>query len=373
MEITGPTAFPLFDAYPRLRESLARVVLARLPTPVRRMENIEGALNCGARIYVKRDDLTAELYGGNKVRKLEFLLGKALRDKRTTVITFGAAGSNHALATAIYAKQLGLRSISMLVPQPNARYVRRNLLMSHRAGAELHHCEGEPGVVASALYKLARRAAQDGQLPQVIKPGGTSPLGITGYVNAAFELRRQIEAGDLPEPDVAYVASGTMGTAVGLLLGLKTAGLKTRLAAVRVTDPSFTSAATAHRLFGKTSAFLHKADPAFPATAFPEDAFVLREEFYGKEYALYTEEGMRAVKLAKETEGIALEGTYTGKTFAALLADAASGALRDKTVLFWNTYNSRDFTDEVKDMDYHVLPKSLHRYFEEDVQPLERL
>jgi D-cysteine desulfhydrase len=100
---------------------------------------------------------------------------------------------------------------------------------------------------------------------------------------------------------------------------------------------------------------------------------VLREEFYGKEYALYTEEGMRAVKLAKETEGIALEGTYTGKTFAALLADAASGALRDKTVLFWNTYNSRDFTDDVKDMDYHILPKSLHRYFEEDVQPLERL
>jgi len=360
----------LFDAYPRLAGALPRVALAQFPTPVQRMERLEGALDCGARIFVKRDDLSSNVYGGNKPRKLEFLLGKALQDKRRTVLTFGAAGSNHALATAIYARQLGLHPIIMLIPQPNAHSVRKNLLASRTIDAELHYNASMPGVAANTLRVLAGRTLREGRLPMVIAPGGTSPLGVVGYVNAAFELRRQIEAGDLSEPDIVYVAAGTMGTAAGLLLGFQAAGLKSRIVAVRVTDPGLTSLSTARRLFKKTTALLHRAEPGFPRAAFPEQAFQFREEFYGGEYARYTEEGMRAVRLVQDTEGIALEGTYTGKAFAALLADAATA--RGKTVLFWNTYNSRDFTNDVKDIDYHVLPHALHRYFEEDVQPLDR-
>jgi len=365
----------LFERYPRLRDALAHVPLGQWPTPINRLDRLEQdfseALGEG-RLYVKRDDLSATPYGGNKVRKLEFLLGQALRDGRKTVLTFGAAGSNHALATAVYAQQVGLRSISMLVPQPNAQSVRRNLLMSHRVGAELHHCPGMASTAAASVRQLIRLRLRDGAYPQIIPPGGTSPLGMVGFVAGAIELHQQIAQGALPEPDCLYAASGTMGTVVGLLLGLAAAGLRTRVIAVRVTDPMYTSMRKARRYFQATNTLLHEADPAFPLLPFPEDQFELRHDFFGKKYALYTEEGVRAVQRMKETEGIALEATYTGKTLAALLADFESGALRDKTALFWNTYNSHDFSAEIDGLDYEALPAAVHRYFEEDVQPLDR-
>ena len=365
---------PLFEAYPRLREGVPFVALGVLPTPVERMERLEQTLGSemgDGRLYVKRDDLSGQPYGGNKVRKLEFLLGRALREGRKAVLTFGAAGSNHALATAIYAKQLGLGSISMLTPQPNTLSVRRNLLMSHHVGAELHHSPTMKRVGGAALLQLALHRLCDGAFPYVIPPGGSAPTGILGFVNAAFELKQQIADGLLPEPDCLYAASGTMGTVVGLMLGLRAAGLRTRVVAVRVTDERFTSLRKARYLFDKTNAILHRADSSFPHAPFPSDSLQFRNEFYGPGYAVYTEEGLRAVRRIKETEGIRLEGVYTGKTFAAVLADAQAGLLRDQTVLFWNTYNSYDFGAEIEGLDYHVLPRAFHRYFEEEVQALE--
>ncbi len=365
----------LFEAYPKLRENLPHVSLASLPTPVERMERLETAVGEAlgeGQLYVKRDDLSCPRYGGNKVRKLEFLLGKAAQGQPRTVITFGAAGSNHALATAIQCRELGLRPVSMLVGQPNARYVRKNLLMSHRVGTELHHAKGIPSVALSTLWQYARHTLTGGRPPLLVPVGGTSPVGLLGFVDAAFELKHQIEAGELPEPAVLYAASGTMGTVVGLMLGISAAGLRTRVVAVRVTDPQFTSMKKARRLFRGANDLLTKADPGFPRLPFPESEFTFRHEYYGDEYARYTEAGMQAVAEARDEGGIQLEGTYTGKTFAALLDDARSGALKDQTVLFWNTYNSADFSEEIEDMDYHALPKAFHRYFEEDVQPLDR-
>jgi D-cysteine desulfhydrase len=174
------------------------------------------------------------------------------------------------------------------------------------------------------------------------------------------------------KPDYLYAASGTMGTVIGLLLGLKAAGLRTRVMAIRVTDPQYSSIRKAHRLFRAANAVLHKADPTFPLLPFPESDFVFRHEHYGAQYALYTEEGVRAMRYVEDTEGIELEGTYTGKTFAALLADARASVLRDKTVVFWNTQNSRDFTAKIEGVEYCVLPRAFHRYFEQEVQPLDR-
>lgn len=360
----------LFVAYPGLAERLPFRSLGDFPTPVMPLRDLAETIGLGG-LYVKRDDLSAALYGGNKVRKLEFLLGQALRDGRKRVMTFGAAGSNHALATALYARETGLDSISMLIPQPNARYVRRNLLMSHAAGAELHHSGGMVSVVFASLYQYLRHAVRDGRFPMLIPPGGTSPVGMAGFVAAGFELRQQIEVGQLPEPDRLYVASGTMGTVIGLLLGVVAAGLRTRVVAVRVTQPQFTSMRKARRYFRAVNALLHRADASFPEFPFPEDRLEFRHEFYGGEYARYTPEGMRAVSLVHDTQGLKLEGTYTGKTFAAIIADAQSGLLTDKTALFWNTYNSRDFSGAIAGIDYHELPRAFHRYFEQEVQPLD--
>ncbi|MFC2000465.1 pyridoxal-phosphate dependent enzyme, partial [Chloroflexota bacterium] len=109
----------LFEQYPLLQEKLPYMSLGEFPTPVHKLDGLGRELGIG-QLYVKRDDLSGQAYGGNKIRKLEFLLGDALRANADEVVVFGGIGSNHAVATAIYVKQLGLRSISMLVPQPNA-------------------------------------------------------------------------------------------------------------------------------------------------------------------------------------------------------------------------------------------------------------
>src|SRR6185295_20349862 len=156
--------------------------LTERPTPVERLRELERSTGAGA-LYVKRDDLTAHAYGGNKVRKLEFLLAAARACGADSVLTFGAAGSNHALATAIHARALGLRSICMLVAQVNARSVRRNLLASWQAGAELHHYPGEAQLRAAIRYRLLRHESATGKAPYVIAGGGSAPLGVLGFVD----------------------------------------------------------------------------------------------------------------------------------------------------------------------------------------------
>jgi D-cysteine desulfhydrase len=363
--------FPLFDLFPGLRDRLPRVSLAEFPTPVESMRRMAARIGVD-NLYVKCDDITAPLYGGNKVRKLEFLLAEAVRRGCKEVMTFGCAGSNHATATAIYANRLGLRSISMLLPQPNAHSVRTNLLVSHRFGAELNYYESSEDLGKDMPRVLARHTPDGGIEPMAIPAGGSSPLGVAGYVNAALELAAQVRDGLTPRPDLIYVAAGTTGTSVGLKLGFKLAGFRTDVLPVRVTGETFVNAPAIVGLFHDANKLLHETDNAVPLVDFTEAETLIRHDFYGGKYAEYTRESADAVRILRETEGIPLEGTYTGKAFAALSADAAKGALKGKNVLFWNTYNSRDLSGLVAGQDYHDLPKSLHPYFEQDVQPLDK-
>ena len=368
---------PLFEQYPLLGEKLAYVPLCEFPTPVQKLERLGAELGV-SQLYIKRDDLSGKAYGGNKPRKLEFILGNALRSKAKEVITFGGAGSNHALATAIYARQVGLKSISMLMLQPNAQYVRRNLLMSHHCGAELHLCgaglesvRNMPLVYSTTTYQLLRHRLKKGRTPHFISPGGSSPLGVTGFINAALELGRQITSGEMPEPEYIYVACGTMGTAAGLTLGLRAAKLGSRVVSVAVCSKKFADTRAMIKLIDKTNSLLCSLDASFPKFEFSETDVDIRHNYFGKRYALFTDEGMEAVSLIRECEGIKLDGTYTGKALAALKHDAKSGSLRGKAILFWNTLNSKGFSDAISDLDYHDLPRSFHRYFEKEVQPLD--
>lgn len=363
---------PLFEHYPILRDRLPYISLGAFPTPIEKLYRLGGDIGANY-LFIKRDDLSGKVYGGNKIRKLEFLLGHALHTKTKEVLTFGFAGSNHALATAIYAKQAGLKSISMLMPQPNAHYVQHNLLMSYYCGAELYQRRNIQILTVGTIYQLLRHKLKHGYFPQIIPAGGSSPLGAIGYVNAAFELKEQIMEGKIPEPDRIYVALGTMGTAVGLILGLKAANLKSRVISVRVVDEKFANGRKMIKLFRKTNSFLHSLDPSFPKFEFFERDINIRHEFFGGGYAHFTEEGMEAVAHMEKNEGIKLDGTYTGKAFTALVEDAKKQDLRNKVVLFWNTYNSKDFSDIITTVDYRQLPRCFHRYFEEEVQPLDRI
>ncbi|MDD5094377.1 MAG: pyridoxal-phosphate dependent enzyme [Dehalococcoidia bacterium] len=366
---------PLLEQHPALINTLPHIALGEFPTPVQKLDKLGHQIGLD-HLYIKRDDLSGKTYGGNKVRKLEFLLGDALHSGAKEVLTFGAAGSNHALATAVYAQQLGLRSISMLRPQPNAHSVRRNLLMSYHCGADLHLCSpilcDTPLAVLSASYQRLRHRLRSGQFPRVIPMGGSSPLGVLGFVNAALEFKDQVARGEIPEPDYIYVASGSMGTAAGLILGLKAANSKTRVIAVRVTGEKFVNKTGMIELIRKTNSLLCSLASSFPSMDFTEDDVEIRHDFFGESYALYTAEGMQASDRIERAEGIKLEGTYTAKALAALLDNAERQALQNKVVLFWNTYNSRDFSDAIAGIDYHQLPRCFHRYFEEEVQPLDR-
>lgn len=362
---------PLFAAYPKLAERLPYVSLCELPTPMKKLERLGQEMGLD-HLYVKQDDLSGKLYGGNKPRKLEFLLGHALHVKAKCVLTFGPAGSNHALATAIYAQQVGLKSISMLMPQPNAHYVRVNLLMGHYCGAELHQERKILSLRLATVREVLRQKLRYGHSPLLIPVGGSSPLGVIGSVNAAFELKEQIVAGEIPEPDRIYVALGSGGTAVGLLLGVRAAGLKSRVISVRVAGEKWANVSRIGKLFHETNSMLCSLDSSFPEIRFAEKDIDIRHDFLGPGYALFTEQGMEAVTRAENTEGIKLDGTYTGKTFAALIDDVERPDLKDKVVLFWNTYNSRDLSRVIDAVDYRKLPRCFHRYFEEEVQPLER-
>jgi len=361
---------PLFERYPGLKHRLAHISLGTFPTRVEKLERLGQKVGVND-LYVKRDDLSGEVYGGNKVRKLEFILARGLAEGAKEVLTFGYAGSNHATATAVYAEQLGLRSISMLLPQPNAEYVRRNLLLSYCCNAELLENRNVPLLKMATGFHLVRHRLKFGRFPLVIPAGGSSPSGTIGHVNAAFELKCQIENGEIPEPDRIYVALGSMGTAVGLMLGLKAAGLDTRVVATRVVPERFGNGRGMAELFRETNRMLHSLDVSFPLFEISEQDVDVRSDFFGREYALFTEEGMRAIRLMKEYGGISLDGTYTGKGFAALLDDAEKDVLRNRTILFWNTYNSRDFSEAISGTDYHHLPACFHRYFEQEPQPLD--
>jgi D-cysteine desulfhydrase len=205
----------------------------------------------------------------------------------------------------------------------------------------------------------------------MISPGGSSPLGTIGYVNAAFELKDQVERGLMPQPDKIIIPLGTMGTAVGLTLGLKAAGFKTQVVSVHDADEKYRNKKRFVKLFKKTLALILSMDSSFPLVKITNNEIDIRHDYYGESYARFTEQGMAAIDVLRKSGGIRLEGTYTGKTMAALLDQVRTYDTKNEVIMFWNTHNARDFSHAIKGIDYHQLPRCFHCYFDEDVQPLD--
>ncbi|MBM4271329.1 MAG: pyridoxal-phosphate dependent enzyme [Deltaproteobacteria bacterium] len=362
---------PLFVQYPRLADRFPRVSLGEFPTPAEKLSGLCRRMGKD-NLYIKRDDLTGSVYGGNKVRKLEFLLAHAQRCGTTRIITAGGAGSNHAMASALYAKQVGLKAVLMLFSQPNSSAVRQNLLMNLYNDAQVIHYESYQEYLEAITGLIERFKMLDGVHPYFIPLGGSSPVGATGYVNAGFELAMQVAQGDIPSPDHIYLALGTMGTAAGLLLGLKAAGLKARVHAVRVVHSFMADEEKSNLLFCQTNELLRSLDTSFPLCAIEPEDLTIHHEYFGERYGLFTRKSVDAAALLRESDGIILDGTYTGKAGAAFLDHAASYVDKGEILLFWNTKNSRPFPGEVLSGDYRRLPEPFHRYFIDPVQPLDQ-
>lgn len=321
----------------------------------------------GIDLWVKRDDESGPLYGGNKPRKLELILGDAVARGKGSVITFGGIGTHHGLATAICARSLGMRTILVLLRQPVTEHVRHSLLLDHAAGAEMHYSGSVLGVTARAL-RLCGREMLRGQLPYVILTGGTSPLGTLGYVNAAFELKEQIDAGLLPEPGWIFAPLGSGGTIAGLTLGAKLAGLRSKIVAVLVTDILPPGGRRLSTMTRKSAAILSRHVDLGGVRVEPAD-FTIERGFVGRAYGAPTEAGGRARDRMQALEGIRLETTYSAKCLAALIAAVRQPEYQRAPVLFWNTYSSIDPARHLGPLpDYHALPAVLHRFFEGDVE-----
>ncbi len=363
------TNWPIAERLPGL-EGVHRHPVATLPTPVVSAPEIAAEAG-GADLWIKRDDLTHPLYGGNKVRKLELILADAQRRGRDTVLTVGGIGTNHGLATAIHGAAAGFRVHLVLFEQPNSEHVRRSLRLYHHFGARITMAESYVSTAFQvAMRKVTSAARLAGERIYVAGPGGSSPLGTVGFVNAALELEAQVRAGLCPEPAVIVCALGSCGTLAGLVAGIRLSGLRSRVVGVRVTPRAVANPLLVARLANRTLSLLARRGGASAVAAIRASEVEILDDYYGGEYGLATEASCAAVDLAAR-HGVSLETTYTGKAFAAALDSV--GASREGPVLFWNTYNSNDLSKEAEAVDPMDLPRDFHRFFDpsETIDPTE--
>ncbi len=302
---------------------LSLMHLGSYPTPVQRIDRLSAP---GSTLWVKRDDLSAALYGGNKVRKLEHLLADARARGATRLVTVGAAGSHHVLATTIFGKRAGFEVDAVLVPQPRNDAVVETLRASLAQGV---HAWPAPSWSQVPWLVLRRRLAG----AYYVSLGGSSVAGSMAFVDAARELATQVRKGELPEPDAIVVAVGSGGTAAGLAAGLEVAGMKTRVVGVVVAAPMWFVRWSTRRM---ARVCLRRAGGEASRAA-THARLEIETRWCGDGYGLPTPAGVRALDAAASV-GLRLDTTYTAKAFAAALDLVAKG--RDANVLFWNTLSS---------------------------------
>lgn len=324
----------IFEQYPELVDRIPWVSLGLKQTSVERLQGFEYQ-----NLWVKHDDVSSDHYGGNKIRKLEFALAEAVQKRKKRVITFGGIGTNHGLATVIYCKKLNLDCSIILYDQPLTLNVKRNLKRLHEYQADLIYSKSF--FKALLDYYIIQRMLHPNSY--FLYPGGSSVIGTLGFVNAAFELKKQIDRGDIPEPSCIFCPVGSNGTMAGLLLGCKLAGIDSTVVGVRVTMSQFgpfdvcNSKAVA-KLAHSTYCYLKTQSGRIPDIHVPQA--VMLNDYFGDGYGHPTAEGGIAYTLMRDIGGINLDPCYTSKAFAAVLDHCSAYPDSNRTVLFWNTYNS---------------------------------
>ncbi|HEY3435470.1 MAG TPA: pyridoxal-phosphate dependent enzyme [Solirubrobacterales bacterium] len=321
----------LHERYPALAETLPHLALSERPTPVRELP--------GLGVWVKEDGAFGSGgWGGNKVRKLEWLIPDARRRGRRSILTFGGLGTNWGLATALYAREHGLKTALALVDQPVDEHVEAQLARLEASGARIHRTHTKARTVAMLPWLLARNS-RGGRPPYLLPAGGSSPVGALGYVEAALEIAAQVENGSLPEPAQVVVPVGTGGTAAGLALGFQLAGMPTRVVGIVVNDQLRLDPRVLARLARRTAKLLERRGAQLGPLRIEPEMLTLTRDQIGAGYGHPTEAATKAAALAAE-EGLALDPVYTAKAMAGLLALRAEGRL-DDPVLFVHTDGPR--------------------------------
>lgn len=309
-----PSAADRIGILERTLEAFPRIRLGHLPTPLEPMDRLSEALG-GPRIWVKRDDCTGLSSGGNKTRKLEFLLAEALRAKADCVITQGATQSNHARQTAAACARLGLACHILLEDRtgftdPSYR-LNGNVLLDRLHGATISRRDGGADMAAE-MEALADTLRAGGARPYIIPGGGSTPVGALGYVNCAAELTRQAQDMGI-ELDALVHATGSAGTQAGLATGLCSLGSDIHLLGIGVRAPREKQETMVHTLANAT------ADHLGDGTIVPRHAVRANCDYVGAGYGLPTD-GMRAaIKMLARLEGLLFDPVYSGKGLDGLI------------------------------------------------------
>ncbi len=314
----------------------AREPLAHLPTPLRPMPRLSKALG-GPPIWIKRDDCTGLATGGNKARKLEFLVGEAREQGADGIVTFGAVQSNHARQTAAAAAAAGLECHLILVANVDYREpaweVSGNRLLDELLGAEVRVVENE-AAAAKELGELLGRAESDGRKFYVVPVGGSSAVGALGYVSCALELIAQAESQQIAARTVVN-ATSSLGTQAGLLVGFHASESDMVVRSVNVSAPDEQEqGADLRRLCDATAELLDVPSP-------PDDRLHIEPGFRGDSYGVPTEAMHEAIETVARLEGILLDPVYTGKAMAWLMDAIRNGKWDDEdAVVFLHTGGS---------------------------------
>jgi D-cysteine desulfhydrase len=317
---------------------LGHVALGTTPTPVRRLEGL-GVPELGrVELWLKDESAFGDgPWAGNKVRKLEWIIPEAGRRNSRTLFTVGGIGTHWGLACALYGHEHGLRTVLGLVDQPVDYHVRAQLARLEASGAELHRYPSVRRLRIAAPWLIASNI-RGGRLPWYLPAGGSNPFGTLGYVETALELAGQVARGELPEPATVVVPIGSGGTAAGLALGLRLAGLGTRVFGAVVNDAFPLDAPVIARLANKTADLLRERGAGGLPRIEAAD-LTARDDWLGTTYGDPTPASLRMVE-AGARAGLELEPVYTGKALAAIADLAARGEL-DGPVLWLNTHGPR--------------------------------
>ncbi len=312
----------------RALENIPRVPLVLEPTPLHRLPRLSAEV--GLQVWCKRDDLTRLALGGNKLRKLEFLLREALDQGADTVVTIGAAQSNHARLTAAAAASLGLRTV-LVLDGPFIGRGQGNLLLDDLLGAEVRLFSWEKRENGVALLeRVAEELRAAGRRPYVIPLGGSNALGTLGYALAARELARQAEEKGL-SPRAVVCATSSCGTQAGLVLGCALDHLPWEVVGISVGEPAANLARTVARLASEGAELLG-------AAPIPEDEVTVLDGYAGPGYGRLDSTTTETIRRVASLEGILLDPVYTGKAMAGLLDQARRGRWKKgEAVVFLHT------------------------------------
>jgi D-cysteine desulfhydrase family pyridoxal phosphate-dependent enzyme len=330
------------SALTRVRTALAtqpRIPLATLPTPIHEAARLRHALggerSC-PRILIKRDDLTSLGLGGNKARKLEYLVADALAQGATTLVTTGAVQSNHARMTAAAAAKTGMRCVLVLTATTEQPAIAGNLLLDKLYGAEIRLVPSIDPMLAvgqdeAVVADVVAEEQAAGRVPYVIPVGGSSGVGVCGYVSGTAELVEQLSASAIA-PSRLYYASGSRGTQAGLTLGARLCGAPYRVYGVAVSAGEPEKIERAKRIANEAATLI-----GLPERLDLQD-LVTDQGYIGEGYGIPTVEALEAIELLAKTEAILLDPCYTSKAMAALIDHVKSRSLSpDETVVFLHT------------------------------------